>query len=43
MIVIANKIIKNDKNIFIDFNAIAKGYSIDLINNLFEKLKVIIF
>ena len=33
-----NKIIKNDKNIFIDFNAIAKGYSIDLINNLFEKI-----
>ncbi len=32
-----NTIIKNDKNIFIDFNAIAKGYSVDLIKNLFKE------
>ncbi|MBT6729918.1 MAG: FAD:protein FMN transferase [Cryomorphaceae bacterium] len=32
-----NKIIKKNKNIFIDFNAIAKGYSVDLINDLFIK------
>jgi len=32
-----NKIIKNNKNIFIDFNAIAKGYSVDLIKDLFEE------
>ena len=34
---IENKIIKNNKNIFIDFNAIAKGYSVDLIRELFEE------
>ena len=32
-----NEIIKNNKNIFIDFNAIAKGYSVDLITELFEE------
>ena len=32
-----NEIIKNNKNIFIDFNAIAKGYSVDLIRELFEE------
>ncbi len=32
-----NKIIKDDKNIFIDFNALAKGYAVDQINLYFEK------
>ena len=32
-----NEVIKNNKNIFIDFNAIAKGYSVDLIKELFEE------
>jgi thiamine biosynthesis lipoprotein len=32
-----NEIIKNNKNIFIDFNGIAKGYSVDLIKELFEE------
>jgi len=32
-----NEVIKNNKNIFIDFNAIAKGYSVDLIKDLFEE------
>ena len=31
------KIIKDDKNIFIDFNALAKGYAVDQINLYFEK------
>ena len=32
-----NEIVKSNKDIFIDFNAIAKGYSVDLINDLFIK------
>ena len=32
------KIIKDDKNIFIDFNALAKGYAVDQINLYFEKV-----
>ena len=31
------KIIKDDKSIFIDFNALAKGYAVDQINLYFEK------
>ena len=31
------KIIKDDKNIFIDFNALAKGYAVDQINLYLEK------
>ncbi len=31
------KIIKDDENIFIDFNALAKGYTVDQINIYFEK------
>ena len=30
-----NFIVKTDENVYIDFNAIAKGYSVDLINDLF--------
>jgi len=32
-----NEIVKSNKDIFLDFNAIAKGYSVDLINDLFIK------
>ena len=32
-----NEIVKLNKDIFLDFNAIAKGYSVDLINDLFIK------
>ena len=33
-----NEVVKEDKDIFIDFNSIAKGYSVDLIGEfLFEK------
>lgn len=32
-----NTVIKKNKNIFIDFNAIAKGYTVDLIKELFEE------
>ena len=32
------KIIKDDKNIFIDFNALAKGYTVDQINLYLEKV-----
>ena len=31
------KIIKDDKNIFIDFNALAKGYTVDQINLYLKK------
>ncbi len=31
------RIIKDDSNIFIDFNALAKGYTVDQINSYFEK------
>ena len=32
-----NETVKSNKDIFLDFNAIAKGYSVDLINDLFIK------
>ncbi len=31
------RVIKDDSNIFIDFNALAKGYTVDQINSYFEK------
>ena len=34
-----NKIVKTKKDVYIDFNAIAKGYSVDLIKDLLIKLK----
>ena len=34
-----NKIVKAKKDVYIDFNAIAKGYSVDLIKDLLIKIK----
>ena len=31
------RVIKDDSNIFVDFNALAKGYTVDQINSYFEK------
>ena len=31
------RVIKDDSNIFLDFNALAKGYTVDQINSYFEK------
>ncbi|EIJ38881.1 membrane-associated lipoprotein involved in thiamine biosynthesis [Galbibacter orientalis DSM 19592] len=34
------RIIKKNKNIYLDFNALAKGYTIDLIGRMFDRNKV---
>jgi thiamine biosynthesis lipoprotein len=38
--VINNKVIKSDPGIILDFNAIAQGYSVDVIYGFFEKLGI---
>ena len=35
-----NKVIKKNKNIYLDFNAIGKGYLVDVIGRMFEKNNV---
>ncbi|MCF6349709.1 MAG: FAD:protein FMN transferase [Flavobacteriaceae bacterium] len=35
-----NKVIKENENIYLDFNAIAKGYGIDIIGRFFEKKNI---
>lgn len=41
--IIDNKIVKQNKNITLDFNAIAQGYSVDMIGEFLESKKIVNF
>jgi len=37
---VSGKVVKNDPRINLDFNAIAQGYSVDVISHFFDKLRI---